>query len=67
MTKKLLLELPDDVHAAVKSVQIDRAHVTREKITLNDLLIEVIITSKPVNRAVANILKRAAAKKKEAA
>jgi hypothetical protein len=64
MSKKLLLTLPDDVHEAVKNVQIDRLHQTRERINLNELLVDIIRTSKPVNAAAFAILERAALKKK---
>ena len=66
MTKKLLLELPDSVHEAVKNVQIDRLHETRVRTTLNDLLVELIRTPKPVNEAAYAILKRAALKTEDA-
>jgi hypothetical protein len=42
---KLRLELPEEVHEAVKSVQIGRLAKDRVKTNLNDLLVELIRTS----------------------
>jgi hypothetical protein len=63
---KMRLELPEDVHEAVKSVQIDRLAKDRVKTNLHDLLVEFIRTSKPVNRAARGILERAALKSRAA-
>jgi hypothetical protein len=62
MTKKLMLELPEDVHATLKEYQIDRQTADRRKTFLNDLLVEIIQTSKPINDTARGILERAARK-----
>jgi hypothetical protein len=58
----LRLQLPDDVHAAVKSVQFARATKDGRKINLNETLVDIIRNAKPVNKAVTAMLKRAASK-----
>jgi hypothetical protein len=59
----IYLKLPEDVTTAVKTVQYDRASKNGGvKANLNDLLVEIIRTSKPVNKAARAILERAAAK-----
>jgi hypothetical protein len=68
MTKSitnLRLELPAEVHEAVKSVQFKRAAKDGVKTNLNEILVELIRNSKPVNRAANAILERAALKKSE--
>jgi phosphotransferase system IIB component len=65
MTKsitKLRLELPTEVHEAVKSVQFKRAAKDGVKTNLNEILVELIRNSKPVNRAANAILERVAKK-----
>jgi hypothetical protein len=59
---KLRLELPKTVHEAVKSVQFARAAKSGVKTNLNEILVELIRTSKPVSKATEAILKRAIAK-----
>jgi hypothetical protein len=66
MSIKHLLILPDDVRDAVRDIQIDLLHETRERVTLNEVLVELIRTSKPVSKATEAILRRAALKTAEA-
>lgn len=61
--KKLRLELPETVHEAVRSVQFAQAAKDGVKTNLNEILVELIRTSKPVSKAAEAILRRAAAKK----
>jgi hypothetical protein len=62
MSKTLLLKLPDEVHETLKEYQIDRQTADRRKTFLNDLLVEIIQTSKPINDTARGILERAARK-----
>ena len=66
MSKKLLLELPNDVHNDLKEYQIDLITETRKHTSLNELLIELIKSGTarvPVNETATGILRRAALKK----
>ena len=65
MSKKLLLELPDDVHNDLKEYQIDLITETRKHTSLNELLIELVKSGTnrvPVNEIATGILRRAVLK-----
>jgi hypothetical protein len=63
--KSFLLKLPEEVHQSLKEYQIDRAAVDRTKTKLNDLLIEMILSSTKPNTAAIKIMQDAAKKKHE--
>jgi hypothetical protein len=63
MSKKLLLELPEDVHIALKQYQINRRTQDHVSTTLNELLIELVKAgTTSVNATATGILERAARK-----